>query len=191
VNESKLAEKLAEKAASVGKGGISSDDPDAVAKLKIQLEKITKAQNTMVAFNKAMRAGDAAGMLAAVGTEEKVRLLMMPDYMGRTGFQAYSLSNNRANMKRVEERIAALEKKAAAVTYKEIVRDGYKIVQNPELNRIQFVFEGKPSGDIISKLKQCGFRWAPSCMAWQRHLNNAGVHAANDVRRYLGEVSNG
>lgn len=46
-----------------------------------------------------------------------------------------------------------------------------QIVRNKEDMRLQLVFAGKPNEDTRNKLKANGFRWAPSCMAWQRLLN--------------------
>jgi hypothetical protein len=37
-----------------------------------------------------------------------------------------------------------------------------------EEHRLQIEFPGKPEAAIITRLKQRGFRWAPSVGAWQR-----------------------
>lgn len=47
-----------------------------------------------------------------------------------------------------------------------------QVIRNKEEMRLQLIFEGKPSEETRSKLKSSGFRWASSCMAWQRLLNN-------------------
>lgn len=47
-----------------------------------------------------------------------------------------------------------------------------QVVRNKADMRLQLVFDGKPNEDTRSKLKSNGFRWAPSCMAWQRLLND-------------------
>lgn len=44
-----------QKAASVGTGGISSDDPDAIEKLRAELANVEQAQERMKAANKAIR----------------------------------------------------------------------------------------------------------------------------------------
>ncbi len=46
-----------EKAASVGMGGISGDDPEAVNKLRAQLESLEQSQQSMKAANAAIRRG--------------------------------------------------------------------------------------------------------------------------------------
>ncbi|MEX3614689.1 MAG: hypothetical protein VB141_13260 [Burkholderia gladioli] len=52
--------------------------------------------------------------LLALGwlTNEQARELVRPDFAGRVGYPAYALSNNNANMRRVELRIKELEKRA-------------------------------------------------------------------------------
>ena len=50
------AEYYERKAQGVGQGGISSDDPEAVAKLRTELEQLQKAQGVMKAGNKVVRA---------------------------------------------------------------------------------------------------------------------------------------
>ena len=58
------------KAESVGLGGISSDDPDAVKKLEAKLEERTEKQEYMKAVNAALRLKDTAkgdARLAALG----------------------------------------------------------------------------------------------------------------------------
>lgn len=59
--------------------------------------------------------------------------------------------------------------------------DGYKLVENAELGRIQFLFDGKPDEATRALLKANGFRWSPSQGAWQRMLNDNGRYAAQKV----------
>ena len=54
---------------------------------------------------------------------------------------------------------------------------GGKVVYNYAIDRLQLVFDEKPSYSIISSLKKNGFRWAPSESAWQRQLTNNAVYS--------------
>jgi hypothetical protein len=47
-----------------------------------------------------------------------------------------------------------------------------KVLRNKEEMRLQLMFDGKPDEKTRETLKSNGFRWAPSCMAWQRLLND-------------------
>ncbi|WP_282610992.1 hypothetical protein [Pelagibius sp. Alg239-R121] len=78
---------------------------------------------------------------------------------------------------------------AAAYALAEPVQgDGFKIIENPEENRVQIIFDGKPEKEIREILKGNAFKWAPSNKAWQRQLNAAGIHAALSVKRQLDEL---
>lgn len=56
-----------------------------------------------------------------------------------------------------------------------------QVVMNKEEMRLQLIFEGKPSDETRRALKTNGFRWAPSCMAWQRLLNDNGGWALKRI----------
>ena len=57
--------------------------------------------------------------------------------------------------------------------------------QNVEADRVQLVFPDKPDEATRRLLKSEGFRWSPRWGAWQRHLNNAGLAAADKVLHRL------
>ncbi len=196
----KKAEHYDAKAEAVGKGGISSDDPEAVTKLQTKLDKAERQQELMKAANKAVRAayktgiregGPADDIATFIGalkratghdfSEARARELMAPDFAGRRGFPDYALTNNNANIRRMKERMKSFEASAGAETTEREV-DGVRVVENVEENRVQLFFDGKPAAEIRTALKSQGFRWARSNGCWQRHLNNAGRHA---VRSFL------
>ena len=69
---------------------------------------------------------------------------------------------------------------------KEIVVNGVRVVQNTEENRLQLVFEGKPSEETRTFLKKNGYKWSPRNSAWQRQLTpNAAWNFNHVVREYL------
>jgi hypothetical protein len=165
------------RAASVGSGGVSSDDPDAVVKLREQLAKVEALQVKMVGINKALRAGNDQALAALGLTEAQVAKLKQPDCFGGIGFASYQLSNNGANIRRIKARIAVLQR-AATREHKEEELEGVRLVENVEANRLQLFFPGKPPAEVRTRLKSCGFRWSPSEGAWQRHLSAAARSSA-------------
>lgn len=176
IEADKRAKELRAKAAGVGQGGISSDDPDAIQKLQAEIDAAKGRQGAMKAANAEWRkAGNKAGRQAD-GT-----WLEGP-------YAPYQLSNNSANIKRMEKRVAQLRAAEAAriAAGGEEKRDVYQglceVVENFEENRLQIVFDGKPSAEVRAELKSNGFRWAPSQEAWQRQLNNGARYAA---KRFL------
>lgn len=59
--------------------------------------------------------------------------------------------------------------------------EGVKVIHNTDLDRLQLLFDGKPTPEIITLLKKNAFRWSPSNKAWQRQLTPNAIYAANKV----------
>ena len=176
---------LLDKIRSVGTGGISSDDPQAVEKLEAKLATLEKHQEMMKAANAAIRMKDPAkgdAKLAELGyTPEDIAKLRAPDFCGRIGYPAYELQNNNANIRRIRGRIAELKKRTEN-TPEGWEFDGGRVVVNTAETRLQIIFDGKPDADIRTELKGEGFRWAPSQGAWQRQLTDNAMRAARRLK---------
>ncbi|MCF3643220.1 DUF3560 domain-containing protein [Rhizobium sp. TRM95111] len=189
------AKHYAGKAAAVGTGGISSDDPDAIDKLRAELAKMEAAQEQMKAANKAIRTNKTPEAqtvaLVALGFKEASAVkLLEKDFAGRVGFPNYALTNNNANMRRIKLRIAELEKRGKREDV-ERSGSGFTYREDVEENRVMFVFEGKPDERTRKILKAHAFKWSPSRSAWVRQLNNAGIWAAKQVADALNSAAVG
>lgn len=187
IEAEKKAGHYAEKAESYGKSGISSDDPEAVVKLREKLTGMEERQAQMKAANKLVKKKDFDGLVKMFGSAVATQLTTA-NCFGGFGFEAYQLSNNNANMRRIRQRIKTLEQTTARETTERTVGD-VTLIENVEINRVQLIFPGKPSGDIRANLKSHGFRWSPSQGAWQRQLNANGTYAAERVLKFLKEVT--
>jgi hypothetical protein len=177
IEEYRKAQYYDRRAASAeGNNAISSDDPDAIQKLKEKLAGLEKLQETMRAANKIYRKGNTPeniAALVALGLSESSAINgFTPDFYGRIGFADYQLTNNNANMRRVKERIAYLERSNAKATT-ETEEKGIRFVDNTDANRFQIFFPGKPKEEIRTLLKHRGFRWSPTAGAWQRFRKNS------------------
>lgn len=175
----------AQKAASVGTAGISSDDPSAVDKLKIKLQVMEKDQAFMKAANRVIRSKksdpDKVTALVALGASEQISTeLLQPDFAGRVGFPSYRLSNNNANIRRVKTRIAELEASQARTDVEE-AHEGFVYIEDTTENRVMFEFDGKPDETIRAVLKGHAFRWSPSRGAWVRQMTSNALWAAKRV----------
>ena len=100
--------------------------------------------------------------------------------------KSWELTNIGANIRRLKLRRESLAKMKATDKSERVV-NGVKVIENPDIARIQLVFNGKPSDDVREELKYNGFRWAPSENAWQRNLNANGKYAAEVVLNYISE----
>jgi uncharacterized protein DUF3560 len=157
---------------------ISSDDPDAPDKLREKIEALEALQARMVAANKLVRKKDRGGLAAAGYTERQIEALFTPDFCGRIGFANYQLTNNGANIRRLKDRLAHLERAATEAPQPDIEGDGWTITEDKGDNRLGIVFRTIPAPDMRAKLKAHGFRWSPTRGAWVRQLNNAARWAA-------------
>lgn len=179
------AARLKARAAGVGKAGVSSDDPDAIAKLRSQLAELEQAHKKMKAANKLVKKEDAAGLVKLGFSEAQAAELLAGDFMGRKGFAAYAISNSNANMARIRDRIRRLEARDQADDREER-GDGYTYREDTGENRVMFIFDEKPVAEVRKVLKAHAFKFSPSRDgAWVRQLTNAGIFAGKRVRETL------
>lgn len=162
---------------------ISADREDATTLLQQKIDKAVKLQATMKATNRIVRSkklsdDQKVAKLAEIGVKEaSARRILTPDRWGKVvGFESYQLTNNNANIKRMKQRVAQLEKEASTETLEHDF-DGGVVSDNVHENRVEIHFDGRPTPDMIQKLKSEGFKWAPSKTAWQR-LRNDNARAA-------------
>jgi hypothetical protein len=155
-----------------------------IDRLSDELQSLKKSHTLMKNVNKIIRKAngdDCTAQLIAAGLPEKhAKEIQQPDCMGQVGFAGYALSNNRANIKRIESRIAELSQKQERAKQEphEIPFQLGTIVLNYEIDRLQLLFNDKPSKETRTHLKKNGFRWAPSETAWQRKLTRNARHKA-------------
>ena len=185
MEEYREIQKILDKIRGIGKGGIRSDDPNALDKLTKKLEALQRHQDRMKEANAAIRMKDTdkgnAKLFAMGYTLEEIRQLREPDFCGRIGYPSYELQNNNANIHRIRERIQQIEKQQAGPARNGWKFDGGEIVMNTAESRLQVFFDEKPDADIRADLKTNGFRWAPSQGAWQRQLTDNAFIAAEKL----------
>jgi hypothetical protein len=152
----KDAERLEQAAAAVGTAGVSSDDPDAIIKLKSEL-------------------ADAEQRHQSLKDRRKVN---------KNDVAAYELTNSGARIRSMKKRIEELEKSRSEQTT-EFRVGAVTIIDDVEANRTKFIADRRPSTDVTDKLKSHGFRWSPSTGAWQRHRSAAALYWAKQVAQSL------
>ena len=157
---------------------IFSDDPDASEKLVDKIERLKKRQGVMKRANLLIRKADRDGLADLGFCDETIANLFKTDFVGRVGFPNYALTNNSANIRRLEKRLAILQKAQSDETTEEKFPGGIRLIDNVEDNRLQIFFPEIPSEATRRELKSNGFRWSPSVGAWQRHRSNRATYLA-------------
>ncbi len=181
VEASDKASYYADKAKTIeNNDAIFSDDPDAIEKLEERIEELQQLQEFMKAANKLILKRNKVEFLKLVGASEELwEELNQPGRFGGMGYASFELKNNGANLRRLKSRRNELQRKASMQTVTETIK-GVKLVRNVEANRVQLKFSEIPNEQVRNDLfYKYGFRWSRTELAWQRHLNNAGISAAN------------
>ena len=162
---------------------ISSDDPAALEKLRAKLAQLQEDQTFMKKVNAYYRKSGTMKGFEGISDEKAAEIdeAVKSDYSWITApYAPYQLSNNNAEINRLKKRIESLERREETgfVGWK---FEGGEAVANQEENRLQLLFDEKPSEEQRSKLKSWGFRWSPSNKAWQRQLNSNAIYAAGQI----------
>ena len=162
-----------------------------------KVEELQKQLDTFTGINKIIRKFKKFGNERIVKEiqdafnfkEDLAKGLLKPDYAGRIGIPDYQIANTRQSLNRYKKRVEDLSSKITKGTGKssEIygkIDNGYVQI-NYEMDRVQIVFDGKPSSDIIQKMKKNGWRWSPSNKQWQRKYTDQAI---SDLRRLFPEL---
>ncbi len=172
---------LLDKIRGTGTGGISADDPRAVEKLENELADLISSQERMKAANAYFRKHktlDGCPYLSE-DTIAKLKVSMARDWRKNpVPFPSYSLSNNNANIHRVQQRIEDIKQKSEFAGW---AFEGGRAEANEAENRLQLFFDEKPTDEQRQQLKHNGFKWAPSQGAWQRQLTRNAIYSAGRV----------
>lgn len=98
-------------------------------------------------------------------------------------FQRWQFTNNLANIKRLKERIAELEKKEAdsKTPEKKFPFKGGFVLINFSADRVQIFHDKKPDRERLEKLRKAAFLWSPTNKCHQRKLTNNAQQAAREL----------
>ena len=162
---------------------ISSDDPEALAKLKEKLESLQISQTRMKQINAYYKKNGTCRGFHGLSDELADKLVedMRHHPWDKRPFAAYALANNNQNINTVKKRIAQLTE-AKELGYQGWEFDGGKVVANADINRLQIFFDGIPDEEVRKELKGRGFKWARSVGAWQRQLTDNAIYAASRIK---------
>lgn len=183
-----------EKAKSYGNSGaISGDDPEAIQKLQARVDGLKKSHEFMKKANAVIRKGKTydermEGLMSMGMSEATAKNVLEPDFMGRVGYPDFHLRNNLAKIKAAESRIKSLQAAQKRGNVSE-THENYSYKEDPDDNRIHFVFNGKPDPKVRDILKGNGFKWSPTRGAWVRQMTPNARYAARRVKEQLEKLN--
>ncbi|CDN87357.1 hypothetical protein BN948_01779 [Hydrogenophaga intermedia] len=166
---------------------IMAGDADAADRLAAEISAAQRVQEQMKAVNAALRKAGKAGKEAQTAalielglSEDQARELVSPKFQScyGQGYPSFRLTNNQANIRRMQQRLEQIERAAAMPVVEKQGADGVRLEDDPPANRVRLFFPGKPADEVRSKLKSSGFRWAPSVGAWQAYRNARALDLA-------------
>lgn len=166
---------------------IRAEDAHGVEQLQARIAEAERLQERMKTANKIVRDKQLTDdeKVARLGSEcgipaDGARKLLRPDFAGRIGYANYELTNNAANIRRMQARVEALTKEGARPSVT-VEFAGGRMEDNAEDCRVRIYHDAKPGPDVIAKLKANGFHWSPTNRAWQRLRNDSARWAATRV----------
>jgi hypothetical protein len=176
LNEAESLERRAEMAAL--NDAISSDDPEAVVRLRQKLAEEEAEHSQIKAANAVLKKGGAVADAAALLTNQRDPARHIEAWRSM-GQWLLPTTNVTARIRATKKRLSTLEAKAKAPT-RAAEQVGDASISESD-NRVQIRFPGKPAADVRDRLKRSGFRWSPSASAWQRHASEQAWHAARSI----------
>ena len=179
--EYKTIEAILDKIKSTGSGPVDLTDPHAREMLQDQLWQLQhklddgKAMNAYYRKHKTLEGCPA---LTSEGIAELQASMSRDWHKNPVPYPSFYLSNNNANIHRVEQRIHDLKNRSEFAGWE---FPGGRAEINKGENRLQLFFDEKPGDEQRQALKHGGFRWSPSQGAWQRQLNRNAIYAADRI----------
>lgn len=165
---------------------IKSNDPEAIETLTYKLNRLKAERDRMKATNAYYRQHKTLEGCPDLDPEERrnIESHWSAGWYTGTPYPPYALQNSLANVKRLQDRLNALQA-AKEATPAEMEHNGYTYKEDSDQMRVQLIFDGKPDENTRDLLKSYGFRWSPRNAAWQRQLTENGKRAARQVMQIL------
>ena len=174
---------ILDKIKGVGTGPVDLTDPHAREILTDQLDAARQTLDYCKAGNAYFRKHKTLRGYGNLNDEQADRLTDPEDFGMRLygkPYPDYELTSLRGKIKRLEARLAELDKLQATPTASREV-NGVQVVENTTDNRLRLIFPDKPDEATRALLKSNGFRWSPRAGAWQRQLTNNARYAAREI----------
>lgn len=177
-----------------GKNIIKSKDENVITKLEDKIAKLEQKQKTMKEVNSWYRKHHYLRGCPSLSVEEieKLEEDMKKDWRIEKDkpYQTFELTNNNQMIRAAKARLEKIKAEKSESHEDIVAPDGlYRLVENTEIMRLQFIFAGKPEESVRAVLKKNGFKWSPKQGRWQRPLTDNAKRAAKKVMEELNELN--
>jgi len=190
------AENLERRANAAAKNkAISSDDPEAIEKIRAKIDRFEDWIAQWKTINRAVRSKDPHSSLAALGlSERRIDELLKPDFAGRVGIPDYELTNTRAEIRRLKERLSELQEAATTAAPEPVEIGGAEARWDTDENRIIVELPPGTAAHPLTRdekrrrseiMRGWGFVWSDRRTAYVRKANQRAWHAAIEAMKAL------
>ena len=159
---------------------IKSDDSQAIPKLKENIESVQSRIDYMQGVNDYYKANGTMRGYPGMDEQTVEKLDARVSDKQETPYPGKFFSDNFANIRRLERNVERLTNNPESI-FQGWQFNGGEAVVNLANNRLQLMFNEKPSDGRRAILKMHGFKWAPTAKAWQRKLDPASFKAADKI----------
>ena len=163
---------------------ILSNDENVIELLTEKIADLEAEKESMKALNAYYRKNETIEGYDGLITQD---MQMHLDFVFKFNFIHCSLfdtSNINQEIKRNRDRLTQIQRVKDAGT-SETEYNGFRVVENSELMRLQIIFNGKPEPEVRDILKSNCFKWAPSQSAWQCQLTSNAKYSLKRVVEQL------
>lgn len=160
-------------------------DVDALPRLAEELQALRDRQGVMIRTNARLRRGGRAELHDAGLTDADITRLKDALDVGGHGFDECEIRKNAVSIRKLEQRLKEAEQREAAAPV-HIQAEGYAYNEDPQSNRVAFIFAHRPCAQARGVLFDHGFKpRGPLQLEWGRVMNTPGLAAALCVRKRL------
>jgi hypothetical protein len=192
------AEVLERRAIAAAKNkAISSDDPEAIEKIRARIDRFEDLIAQWKIINRAVRSKDPHSSLAALGySAYHIEELLKPDFMGRVGIPDYEFTNTRAEIRRLKERLAELQEAATTAAPEPVEIDGAEARWDTDENRVIVELPPGTAARPLTReekrrrseiMRRWGFVWSDSRGAYVRKANQRAWSSAIAAMKALAQ----
>ena len=159
---------------------IKSNDPQAVEKLLENIQTLEDRLEYMQSVNDYFKKHGTTKGHPDISDEGAMALDKRVKDGNRTPYPGQFFTDNRKEIQRLKSVIERLENNPETV-FKGWRFYGGEAVVNLANNRLQLMFDEKPSEEQIATLKKSFFKWAPKAKSWQRVLSHQTMSLADKI----------